>query len=131
MKLYFGGAFQGKRELMKKENGIREEEIGEGGQDFDPGAVRAVDHYEEQVRKALSEGKDPMEELSLLLEKNPEVILVMREMGQGVLPAERAEREYIEKAGRVLCEAAERAKSVTRVLAGIPMRLKDGRNDGI
>lgn len=124
MKLYFGGAFQGKRELAKKENGISESEIAEGGSVREIASVRMIDHFEEQVREDLRRGVDPCETLRTVLSENPEIVLIMNEVGQGVLPREKADRDFAEAAGTVMREAAALAESVTRVFCGIGKRLK-------
>ena len=46
------------------------------------------------------------------------------EIGCGILPAERKERELRDEVGRVLCAIARRADEVYRVFAGIGVRIK-------
>lgn len=51
-------------------------------------------------------------------------VVIASEVGGGVVPAERAEREARERAGRLTCLLAERAETVVRVFCGIPTVLK-------
>ncbi len=53
-----------------------------------------------------------------------ELIILMREVGSGVVPMDKSERIWREQTGRVSCFFAERADRVYRMLAGIPQRLK-------
>ena len=51
-----------------------------------------------------------------LLQKNPDLILVTNELGYGVVPVDRFDREYREKPGRVCCAIAKQATEVHRVI---------------
>ena len=51
-------------------------------------------------------------------------VVTASETGCGVIPAERAEREKREKAGRLCCMLAERASAVVHMCCGIPSVLK-------
>ena len=59
-----------------------------------------------------------------LLAANPDVILICREVGCGVVPVEAGERERREKVGRLCCRLAARAARVERIFCGMPMLLK-------
>lgn len=67
---------------------------------------------------------DPWPALDALLEKNPDVVILCDEVGCGVVPMDRAEREWRERVGRVCCELARRAGRVERLCCGIPTVLK-------
>lgn len=51
-------------------------------------------------------------------------IAIATEIGGGVVPADAAEREKREAAGRLACLLAERADTVIRVFCGLPRLLK-------
>ncbi|OON86972.1 hypothetical protein BXO88_05360 [Oribacterium sp. C9] len=137
MILVLGGMCQGKHSFCKKEF---------------PTAV-LIDDFEYKIREQLKQGKDPVKEAERWLEDNtgsftditgvssdkadrikdmgsdsvaekPELVIIMREVGSGVVPMDREEREWREAVGRVSCLFAERAARVYRLLAGIPQRLK-------
>ena len=59
-------------------------------------------------------------------QKNPDLILVTNELGYGVVPVDRFDREYREKTGRVCCEIAKQATEVHRVICGIGTVIKHG-----
>ncbi|MCF0228926.1 MAG: bifunctional adenosylcobinamide kinase/adenosylcobinamide-phosphate guanylyltransferase [Parasporobacterium sp.] len=52
------------------------------------------------------------------------LIIISDELGCGIIPAEQEERTYREDAGRIMCTLAAEADSVTRIVAGIPVRIK-------
>lgn len=59
-----------------------------------------------------------------LIRDNPDVILICDEVGGGIVPVDKEERDYRECVGRVLCELAKEAESVERVYCGIGQTIK-------
>ena len=53
-----------------------------------------------------------------LIEKNPSVIIIADEIGCGVVPVEKSDRDLRELCGRLNCMLAERADKVVRVVCG-------------
>lgn len=88
------------------------------------------------LRRTLTEGADDpditseialknmTDRVNMLLKENPELMIICDEVGCGIVPIERSERDYREAVGRVLCLLAKRAESVERVMAGMPIRIK-------
>ena len=58
------------------------------------------------------------------LAAHPEGVLIWDEVGCGVTPLDRGEREWRELTGRICCELAESAQAVYRVRCGLGVRLK-------
>lgn len=56
--------------------------------------------------------------------QNPDIILISNEIGYGIVPLDRFERDWREKTGRICCLAAQESRSVIRVLAGNPVYIK-------
>ena len=136
MVLIIGGMCQGKHDFCKSE--------------FPDAEV--IEHYEERIREELSEGKNPVSEAEKWLddisatmeidgtdsaihlsmdsanrfkEQLPrELVIIMNEVGSGIVPMDKDEREWREAVGRVSCLFAKRADKVYRLIAGIPQRLK-------
>ena len=54
-------------------------------------------------------------------------IVIATEVGGGVVPTDKTEREARERAGRLSCLLAERADVVVRVFCGIPTQVKGAR----
>lgn len=118
MVLIIGGRAQGKRTFAQGKYGIGEKEWSDG----ELGQSRAVFHLEEAVRR---ESMDVLQEkIRLQMERFPNTVFVCNEVGSGIVPMERGEREWRENAGRLLCEIAARAEEVWRVYCGIGVRIK-------
>ena len=124
MQLFIGGAFQGKREFMKQLTGAAETEIAEAASVSDTKEYRALDRYHLRIRKQLEQGQDPVRELEQLLQEQPEIILLCDEVGMGIVPMDKKDREYREAVGRTMCVAAQKAEKVYRVICGIGEKIK-------
>ncbi|MCQ2406649.1 MAG: bifunctional adenosylcobinamide kinase/adenosylcobinamide-phosphate guanylyltransferase [Oscillospiraceae bacterium] len=73
---------------------------------------------EEMINK---DGYDRDAYLEALSKKD---IISVAEVGSGVIPAEYDERRWREEVGRISCRLADRADSVIRLVAGIPVKIK-------
>ena len=124
MQLFIGGAFQGKREFMKQLTGAAETEIAEAASVSDTKEYRALDHYHLRIRRQLEEGKDPVAELEKMITAHPDIILLCDEVGMGIVPMDKKDREYREAVGRTMCVAAQKAEEVYRVICGIGEKIK-------
>lgn len=69
---------------------------------------------QEKITRALDE----------VMEANPDVILIVNELGCGVIPMEVFDRRYRELVGRTSCELAKKAKEVHRVVCGVGTVIK-------
>ena len=101
-----GPLYAGKREYIRNALGLSEAAF----------SARAVWDVQE-----LSPGADLSALADRLAEKD---IVIATELGGGLVPIERAEREKREAAGRLACLLAERAKTVVRVCYGLGQVLK-------
>lgn len=89
-----------------------------------PDAMVVTD-YEKTIRLQMKEGKDPLYEAEKYLGSLPEnAVLVLTEMGCGMVPAEQEERKFRDMNGQVNCLFARHADRVIRVLAGIGQVIK-------
>ena len=153
MILIIGGAFQGKRQYARQLSGLSEEEfrlrmadgmacgnvsgeisrgsfaeIPEGGckEETTPGmreGKRILVNYHGFVRQAMSRGEDVLELTRQVLASGPDII-TMDEVGCGIVPMERWERDYREAVGAAGQLLAAGASEVYRVMAGIPVRIR-------
>ncbi len=101
-----GPLFAGKQRYIQRALNLSDEE-------FRACAVRDV--------QELAPGAD-LEALARKLEEKK--IVIATELGGGLVPVDRAEREKREAAGRLACLLAERADTVIRVCCGLPQALK-------
>lgn len=121
-----GGAFQGKRGFAVSEFVLSERDI------FDcsvrsiseRSAERCIVHYELAVKQLMIQDIDPIG----FTDKLNCDILIMNEIGCGIIPLEKSEREWREMTGRAGCIAAERASTVYRVCCGIATVIKGETN---
>ena len=64
------------------------------------------------------------EELLEYEKENPDCIIISTEIGCGVVPVGKEDRERIERVGRMQIKLAERSKEVWRVVCGQGIRIK-------
>lgn len=125
MELYIGGAFQGKLEyvLKKKQKAMC---IADGADcNFDELAqADLLNHLHLLVQRKLQAGETVDTLIDTIYAANPQMILISDEVGCGIVPLEKQDRIYRETVGRVLCQAAQKADTMERILAGTGMRLK-------
>lgn len=58
------------------------------------------------------------------IDKYQNLIIISDEIGNGIVPIDRFEREYREKTGRTLIQLASRADEVVRVICGMGQKIK-------
>ncbi|MHB1485587.1 MAG: bifunctional adenosylcobinamide kinase/adenosylcobinamide-phosphate guanylyltransferase [Saccharofermentanales bacterium] len=109
--LIIGGAFQGKTEFA------------------DSFGKPVIQGLHEIIRDLYFKGADVENEIMTLLknadnDNGKDIVVVCNEIGCGIVPLDRAEREYREIAGRILCDVAKKAQIVYRVQAGIATKIK-------
>ena len=154
MHLVIGGAYQGKKEYVKKKYSIEESDIWQGGYPVAGGQWRCINGLHKIIEQMLyqyeancicevkEDEKVPigsaansvqqkesyvnktLEYLSTVIERNPDLIFICDEVGNGIVPVEKEERDYRECVGRVLCVLAGEADTVERVHCGIPQVIK-------
>lgn len=126
MILIIGGAFQGKRAYADRLFSLEEKDWKDGAElSFEELCkARAVDCFQEFIKKSLREGREVRELAERLFASNPELIVVCNELGSGVIPTEAFDREWREATGRVCCELALRSGEVHRVVCGIGTVIK-------
>ena len=81
-------------------------------------------HFEEQVRDWIREGLDPICQTERLVKEHPDSVVVIDEIGSGIVPMNQEERIWREAVGRAGCKIAESAVEVYRVMSGIGIRIK-------
>ena len=126
MWLITGGAFQGKLNYALNQTGIQAENVIDGAtcEMHELLEKPLVNHFHLWIYRMLLEGKDINEAVDQLLQRNPNIIIVVDELGCGIVPMEVFDRNYREITGRVCCLLAENAKEVHRVICGLGMVLK-------
>lgn len=121
MMLLIGGAFQGKKKAAAKYCQLDEAQFIDG-KICDLEAVytcKGIVHFHEYIKRALTASVEVKNIPEKLLAANPDIVIVCNELGYGVVPVEKFEREYRETVGRICCDLAEAADEVIRVVCGI------------
>lgn len=115
-RLLIGGAFQGKlkrfRELGFEKTTITERDA-------------AVYKLNEAIEKLLREGSDPEQWVEENILCKESFLVACDEVGCGIVPMDRFQREYREAVGRACCRIARKADVVERVYASLPMVIRD------
>lgn len=107
MILVIGGSFQGKKAYAAQI-------CGGGTVLFD---------FQDRVRAVLEAGED-IERFTRQILANPPAVITLDEVGCGIVPMEKAERDYREAVGHVGQMLAAAAAEVYRVQCGIASRIK-------
>ncbi len=111
MKLIVGGYASGKKAFVKEKWGYQENEFTNtlSGNEQVLYDLQELDCSNQKVMQ------------NLLLEKD---VVICNEMGCGIVPMEKEDREKRESVGRLCVELAKEAEEVYRVYAGIGMKIK-------
>lgn len=86
-----------------------------------------IHDYHEVIREQLENGEDAIAHAVALLEGVEDIdrlVIVCGEVGHGLVPMDAFERSYRETVGKVNCYMASKAKTVIRIVAGLPVRIK-------
>lgn len=123
MILITGGAFQGKTAYAQTHFPYP---VTDGAIcDFDEAkSSKILKNYHELVQRLMACGEDALAFTNDLCAANPGCIVLIDEIGCGVIPADKAERIRRETVGRAGCILAQNAETVIRLVCGIPMALK-------
>ncbi len=130
MWLISGGAFQGKLDYALDITGLNKEAAVDGltcsRQELLGKPI--IHHFHLWIDRMLREGQDVNMLVEEILEANPKVVIIVDELGCGIVPMEPYDREYREITGRICCRLAAAAEEVHRVICGVGMVIKVERN---
>lgn len=124
MILIIGGTSQGKREYARS---LGAAEIC-GGADVSldrPWEYPCISDFQLLVKRQLEAGKDPVSEAEMMINRNPDMMIISTEIGCGIVPMEKSERLWREAVGKVCCLLAKKSDRVVRLVCGIPAVIKE------
>ncbi|MBR2765286.1 MAG: bifunctional adenosylcobinamide kinase/adenosylcobinamide-phosphate guanylyltransferase [Blautia sp.] len=124
MELYIGGAWQGKSACAQKRHPQIEWIRGSACTWEELCRAEGILGLQEYIARALDEGTLPKNFAEKLFQANPELVIVCREVGSGVVPLSHKERIFRETTGRICTQLAARCSLVVRVTCGLEMILK-------
>lgn len=129
MRLIIGGAYEGKVSFAAAKYHLPEEVFVDctvfNAEDF--AGCAGIYNLHLWIRSQLAKGQSGEEIIAALSEvaaNHTDMIIVMDEIGCGIIPMERSERIWRETVGSVGCLLAERAESVERVVCGCGVVIK-------
>lgn len=129
MELYIGGYAQGKLTYVRKKYPKAQIYDENNWQQLAvcTGQTVICNHLHRIIAAELAEGKTQAEilaELQDIMQRNEKICFICDEIGNGIVPIEKAERDYREVTGRILTELAEQAETVTCILCGLGQCIK-------
>jgi len=86
--------------------------------------AKILNHYHIFVRRLMESGVDAEAFTRDICSENPDCIVLLDEIGSGIIPMERQERLWRETVGKTGCILAENAQAVIRLICGIPTAIK-------
>lgn len=126
MNFIIGGAYQGKKEYTIEKYSLSKDDISDG--EFmnidDISGLKCITNYHLLVKNVMENNGDPMDTAEKILHNNPNIIIIMNEIGNGIIPFEKSERIWREQVGRVGCYFARSAEKVIRITCGISTIIK-------
>ena len=133
LELYIGGRGQGKLAcVMRRHPELSGQDVYNctNGMNFCGHSYPVLYRLQElfRIQSRIQDDPSAYEELTEkildYLVQHPQTIVIADEVGSGVIPAEPSEIHFREASGRALCQIAEQASCVTRLMCGIPQQLK-------
>mgnify|MGYP002679194087 FL=1 len=107
MILIIGGAYQGKHRYASEHY-----------------PDRTIYYVQGLIKEAREKQTDPVLYIEKIAKEEPEAVFTLDDVGCGIVPIDKKDREYRETAGRIGCNLAAQAQSVIRVCCGIGQVIK-------
>ena len=86
--------------------------------------AKILKNYHILVRRLTAAGTDAECFTGALCSENPYCIILIDEIGSGIIPMDKSERMWRETVGRCGCILAGNARAVIRLVCGIPVAVK-------
>ena len=125
MELYIGGAWQGKRACAERRHPQIQWIRGDTCTWETLCRAQGVLGFQDFIARALDEGTLPDDLAGQLYRENPDLVIVCREVGSGVVPLSHRERIFRETTGRTCTQLAALCSLVIRVTCGLETVLKE------
>ncbi len=118
-----GGAYQGKKRYAAEKYGVKIID-GASADTEDIIGAECVSDFHEFIRRVIDSGQNPLEITGKIIRENPKIIIIMNEIGGGIVPVDKAERMWRERVGETGCYIAKCAERVERIICGTAVRIK-------
>ena len=126
MDFIIGGCYQGKKEYVKGQYKLHENDFISAVdlKDNDMHGKYCLTDFHLYIRQLMENEQNIEVNMSALLQKNDIRVIISDEIGYGIVPADAFERAYREAVGRASCILAGKAEKVVRVVSGIGVVIK-------
>lgn len=123
-----GGAYQGKLDFVCRHFGLESADIANGSTcDFEEAfSAKCIKSYHRFIARLIAHGVDCVQFTKRLCAENKDAIIILDEIGCGIIPVEKAERKRREITGKCGCIIAKNSDDVIRVTCGLPVYIKGG-----
>lgn len=124
MILIFGGAYNGKLQFAKEKYKLKDNEIffcKDEELNLDNKAICGLHIF---IKNCILKGIDSLEVLEKNIDLLEDKIIICDEIGSGIVPMEKLDRQYREACGRGLQFLTKKASNISRVFFGIEEVLK-------
>lgn len=136
MEIYIGGTAQGKLKFVLTKLGEQAYELLDGEdvakvfseqENFGQGKVIIINHFHKLCKSFLEKGDSEEQLVTFIRQWNRKnrMILICDEVGNGVVPIDKKERDYREFVGRTLESLEPEADHLERIFCGVGQILKD------
>lgn len=123
MILVTGGAFQGKADFVKARF-LCSMIDGESCDFNSVFSAECVCNYHLLIKRLIERGENPIGFTERLCRENPDIIVIMNEIGGGIVPIGKEDRIWREQTGKAGCIIAAFSDIVVRLCCGIPTVIK-------
>lgn len=127
VEVYTGGAFQGKLEYVLEKKGYGRDSVLEGAV-INPltctSGYKIINHFHEFIRNYVDKPEEVNGFAEMLVRTRDDIIIITDQVGCGIVPLDRTEREWRELHGRIMCRLASNAKHVERIICGTGQVIK-------
>ena len=126
MWLISGGSYQGKLQYAMGRTGINERAVVDGKECCMQDLLEKplVNHFHLWIDRMLKEEHDIYSLVDQIIAGNPGIVIIVDELGCGIVPIDPYDRMYRELTGRICCKLAKEAEEVHRVIGGIGWVIK-------
>lgn len=126
MELYIGGRCQGKLAYVVREKAIDSSQVCDGEicgmEDIYKSPV--INHFHLFLRRCMDKKIDTEKMIKRLVTENKDAVILCDEVGAGVVPIEKSERDYRDIVGRAQIQLAAVSQNVIRIFCGIGVKIK-------
>jgi adenosyl cobinamide kinase/adenosyl cobinamide phosphate guanylyltransferase len=127
MRLIIGGYAQCKLTYVINKYNIEKEKIWDSELPKDTEELNGtivINQLNNWIKSQIKNNGNPEDKITNFINNYPDCIIISDEIGNGIVPIDKFEREYRERTGRIQIELAKKATEVERVICGIGQKIK-------